>query len=212
MEHSILIACAMQEDEVRKWQRLCNYTGSIVFLKRGLHENPKQLKDMLTKEIDANQDADTIMLTYGLCGGAADGLCSRNTKLVLPRFHDCIHQLTKNQVEKKTLYVTRAWTLDEASVTGQCKKILHEYGVEQGSEILKSIYGNYEKIEILDTDSYELTSVLPRLEKTAGLLSMQLSVKKTDCSVIRKLLLGKWDADFILCAPGETIRRSMFFE
>ena len=143
MEKKILIACAMQQDEIEKYRKQLNITYPVVYLQRGLHRNPSVLRNLLQQEIDRHQDVDIILLTYGLCGRGTEGIVSWNTELVMPRFHDCIHQLLENHVDKNSLYATRAWTIDKESIGGQCRTILSAYGRERGMEVLDTIYGFY---------------------------------------------------------------------
>jgi hypothetical protein len=64
----------------------------VELLKRGLHNQPLNLRDTLQKRIDEaeKQSYDSILLVYGLCGQATAGLVSRSVPLVIPRAHDCI--------------------------------------------------------------------------------------------------------------------------
>lgn len=208
---TILIACAMQQDEIEHYREKYHITYPVVYLKRGLHSRPAYLHEMLQEQIDKYQQYDTILLSYGLCGGATNQLVSKSTRLVLPRYHDCIHQLLCNVVDKSSLYMTRAWTIDEESILGQCRKITEEYGVTDGKDILQAIYGGYEKITVIDTDSYALDPVMENAQKAAGMLSMNVHSQHTDCSMIRKLLCGQFDRNFIVCAPGEAVCTNMFF-
>ena len=59
----------------------------------GLHLTPKKLRLSLQSEIDSSAQAgiyDAVVLAYGLCGKATDGLRAVGIPLVLPRAHDCI--------------------------------------------------------------------------------------------------------------------------
>ena len=70
--------------------------------RRGLHDDPPNLRAILQREIDAidgtrapARDAiggpyDAIVLAYGLCGAATAGLRAGSIPLVVPRAHDCI--------------------------------------------------------------------------------------------------------------------------
>jgi hypothetical protein len=77
--------------------------------RRGLHDDPPNLRTILQGEIDAVEavgasDAnggaaasgapgapyDAILLAYGLCGAATAGLRAGSIPLVVPRAHDCI--------------------------------------------------------------------------------------------------------------------------
>jgi hypothetical protein len=70
--------------------------------RRGLHDDPPNLRTILQREIDAIDgtralagDAigapyDAVVLAYGLCGAATAGLRAGSIPLVVPRAHDCI--------------------------------------------------------------------------------------------------------------------------
>src|SRR3972149_3209798 len=63
----------------------------VAFLRRGLHNEPPDLRARLQAEIDAaGSDYDAVVLAYGLCGGATAGLRAGRVPLVVPRAHDCI--------------------------------------------------------------------------------------------------------------------------
>lgn len=47
MEKKILIACAMQQDEIEKYRKQLNITYPVVYLQRGLHRNPSVLRNLL---------------------------------------------------------------------------------------------------------------------------------------------------------------------
>ena len=210
MEKKILIACAMQQDEIEKYRKQLNISYPVVYLQRGLHRNPSVLRNLLQQEIDRHQDADIILLTYGLCGRGTEGIASRNTELIMPRFHDCIHQLLENHVDKTSLYATRAWTIDRESIGGQCSTILATYGRERGMEVLNAIYGGYEKITLIDTQSYDIKKTQDGLKRLAELLNKKLAVETSDCNIIRKLLSGEWDSDFIHLEKGECVTEKHF--
>ena len=165
---------------------------------------------LLQQEIDRHQDVDIILLTYGLCGRGTEGIVSWNTELVMPRFHDCIHQLLENHVDKNSLYATRAWTIDKESIGGQCRTILAAYGRERGMEVLDTIYGGYEKITLIDTQSYDIKKTKDGLKRPAELLNKKLAVEPSDCNIIRKLLSGKWDCNFVHLEKGERVTERHF--
>lgn len=50
MEKKILIACAMQQDEIEKYRKQLNITYPVVYLQRGLHRNPSVLRNLLQQE------------------------------------------------------------------------------------------------------------------------------------------------------------------
>lgn len=209
-ERILLLACGMQQDETERLREQYHLTYPVIYLERGMHERPEELHQRLQDLINENQDHDAILLTYGLCGRATEGLRSPHTRLVMPRFHDCIHQLLENNVDKHTLYLTRAWTLDEKSIQGQIQGICASYEPWQAREIISAIYGGYERIAVIDTDSYDTEPILAATRQTAAHLGMETCLVPSPCHVLRKLLTGEWDDQILVLQPGEAVRPEEF--
>ena len=63
----------------------------IELVRRGLHNQPNNLRNQLQSIIDqTDQNYDIVALAYGLCGQAVAGLKAGSLPLVIPRAHDCI--------------------------------------------------------------------------------------------------------------------------
>jgi len=64
----------------------------IEMFRRGLHNEPADLRARLQERIDAHIGSryDYITMGYGLCGQATAGLTARDIPVVIPRAHDCI--------------------------------------------------------------------------------------------------------------------------
>ncbi len=84
----------------------------------GLHVNPQSLKRALRESIENSADTfDTIILGYGLCSRAVEGLGSSSSTLVVPRVDDCIGILLGSREahrsetlrEPGTYYLSRGW-------------------------------------------------------------------------------------------------------
>ena len=84
-----LIACRMFGHEIETAAAGCPHTLKIDYLELGEHARPNSLRRKLQERIDAAGDCDAVLLAYGLCGRATDGLTARKVPLVLPRSHDC---------------------------------------------------------------------------------------------------------------------------
>ena len=84
----------MLEDEI---QRAVQRTGAqmpIVWVDAGLHEYPDRLREELQRQVARlEQDYDTILLGFCLCGNALHGVRAARARLIAPRFDDCIRML-----------------------------------------------------------------------------------------------------------------------
>ena len=97
-ERTKLIACqAVLEEIVQEVPAGID----VVSVDIALHVRPDSLRSALQEEIDrTSQEKDTILLGYGLCSRAVDGLVSPQQTLVVPRVHDCIGLLLNNSDER----------------------------------------------------------------------------------------------------------------
>lgn len=210
MESRIVISCSMLMDEVSKVCENKNDLPEIIWMKRGMHKDPEQLKKSLQQVIDSCKNKDTILLTYGLCGRSTLGLYSETARLVLPRFHDCIHQLCRKPEETGHLYLTRGWTLDAEGIYQQSQLVLRKYGREYGMEILRGLYGGYDTIDVIDTGAYPVEPVMEHARRTAELLGKRANKIPGSTVILEKLFTGNWDEDFIVLEPGERLTLKHF--
>jgi hypothetical protein len=235
----LLISCGMLSDELKTAYQKCNADCKIIWMKRALHNHPQSLKESLLTMINEHQDQDDIMLTYGLCGNGTLGIKSPDTRLIIPRFHDCIHQIiqsvdnytvgngeqwkideTLKNKQKQTmaghLYLTRSWTLDQEAMLQQSQAIIKKYGEHQGQEILNEMYGSYTDIDVIDTGAYDVGPVFQYALDAANINNLnenQLKVNQIKGStlILEKMLRGEWDVDFIVLEPGEELTQNHFF-
>lgn len=194
----------------------------IIWIERSMHKKPAMLSKSLQQVINDHQDKEAILFTYGLCGTSTLGLMSRHTKLVIPRFHDCIHQLLLDRTDASIAkdfsvipghyYMTRGWTFDREDLYKHSMWILRRYGPEAGKEILKVMYEGYTDIDVIDTGAYPVDTVINHAQKTADLLNFRVNKIPGSTAVLEKLLTGNWDDDFIVLEPGEKVELSHFLK
>ena len=214
----ILISCAMLEDEVKKVYDEQNCQIPIVWMERGYHNTPKKLKEELQKQIDRLQEYDEILLTFGLCGNGTEGIISPSARLIMPRFDDCINMLLcrgrrehRGLAETGSIYLTRGWTLESESILSQYDTYLEEYGEETAEEIMEMMYEHYESISLIDTKCYDLAPVQDYAKKAGDLLGLSSRIVEGSTELLRQLLLGQWDENFLVLEPGQPVK-AMDFE
>ena len=122
----VLLSCEMLEDEMQLALQRTGAQLPIVWMDAGLHEYPDKLRAALREKIaELEQDYDTILLGFCLCGNAMDGVGASRARLIVPRFDDCIRMLmsrTQGQlpdVDCHCLYFTHSWTTHGKFLTTQ---------------------------------------------------------------------------------------------
>ena len=116
----VLIACLMMEAEVKKAIEVTGCKAEVIWMEKGLHDRPEKLRAALQETLDkaeAELRPDVIMLAYGFCGNAMDGLKAGNFQLILPRIDDCIVMFIGSRKRKTeleggvgTMFQTSDWT------------------------------------------------------------------------------------------------------
>ncbi len=212
-----LIACTMQMDVIRYVMRQYHRKIPIAWISRTFHNQKQILHAKIQDFINCSQDADEILLSYGLCGNAVLGLRSEKTKLVVPNFDDCISQLlyTDRQrphkriafTEKGCYYLTREWTMDQEAIVPQCQKICQMYGEDNGRQIIQQIYSGYHSLVLLDTGAYDVAEIHDYAKQGALYTGMQVRVEKGSCDIMKKLILRNYDQTIAVFEPGEKITR-----
>ena len=212
-----LIACSMLEDEITHILKKHKIQLPVIWLERGLHNSPQNLKQILQKHIDQLQNQDEILLTFGLCGNGTAGLVSTNTILRLPKFDDCINMLMcsrprtdRKQTETDSLYLTRGWTLDDASLLQQYQSLSETYDPEMRDMILETMYSGYHTLTVIDTGCYNQLPVEAYAREAAACLNLDTRIVPGNISTLEHLLIGTADANILTLAPGEPVSQTLF--
>ena len=214
---AVLLACQMLEDEI---QRAVQRTGAqmpIVWVDAGLHEYPDRLRQELQRQIALlEQDYDTILLGFCLCGNAMDGVGASRARLIVPRFDDCIRMLmsrTQGQlpdVDCHCLYFTHSWTTHGKFLTTQYDETIAKYGEKKGKRVYEMMLKNYEGIRLVDTQAFDLPPCRAYIQQTAEKLNLCYGETTGSIRILEKLLRHEWDEEFYILAPGDRFQQMEF--
>jgi hypothetical protein len=181
----------------------------------GLHVAPEVLRGALQETIDSSAaSAETILLGYGLCSQAVVGLRANGCTLVVPKVDDCIaiflgsEQAYKAQhhTEPGTYYMTKGWIEAGDSPFGEYDSMVERYGEERARTLMGKILKNYTRLALINTGQYELERYREYCRRTAERFGLRYEEIPGSNTLIKKLLHGPWDHEFIIARPGETIR------
>lgn len=205
-----LIACAMLKQELTPH---LPPDLSVTWLERGLHEHPEQLQKALQETLAClPSKVDTVLLAYGFCGGAFDGISCATATLVLPLFDDCIGILLQGARNPRTLYFTDSWLEDDQFIGNAYDRAVDDYGQEVADEIYQIMVGQYHSITLLDTQSFDLASAKKTLEGCAKKLGLVLEEAPGDTRRLQDLLQGGNTPAFWHLAPGERFTLEAFLD
>lgn len=212
-----VIACSMMEDELKLVYKKMGCSDPIIWLDRGYHNTPEILRKKIQEEIFKLQDQEEILLTFGLCGNGTAGIYSPSTRLILPKFDDCLNMFlcTKKRkqralVEAGTIYLTRGWTLDKESIIQQYNELQKKYDEETCEIIMETMYAHYNSITLIDTGCYDMEKTRLYAEKAGSFLNLQIKEIVGTVKILEQLLSGSWEQNFIVLEPGQYVSEEMF--
>ena len=186
----------------------------------GLHINPTNLKRALQDAIDtAAGTADTIILGYGLCSMAVIGLQANGCTLVVPRVDDCIAIFLgsgraykqQSRAEPGTYYLTKGWLEVGDTPFDEYDRLEAKYGAKKAEWVIREMIKNYTRLALIDTGRDGLERYREFARSLAERWSLRFEEIPGSNALVRRMLLGPWDDDFIVVPPGETICYEHFF-
>jgi len=213
----VLLACEMLRKELNYLIDQEPFDGTVVWMEKGLHEYPDRLKEALRREI-GNWDGkvDYIVLVYGMCGNGVLGLKADRSRLVIPCFDDCIRCLLSREanapipVDQKALYYTDEWMDTSVSMLIKHNAYVEIYGEKKAFKIYKAMLKNYERATFLDTGLYDIDYAESRIRETCDKIGLEITRTPASLRVYDDLLRGRWEKEFIVTVPGETVTEAHF--
>jgi hypothetical protein len=211
LERCKLIACAAVIEEMLPFMP----SGmSHEVLDFGLHTDPKSLKKVLQNAVNSSDpDVETILLGYGLCSQAVVGLRSGSRTLIIPRADDCIAIFLGSAVEYQkqyrsvpgTYYLTKGWIEFGDTPFSEYDILVKRYGEQIAKRIIKQILKNYTRLAFISTGDNELERYRERARSMAERFGLRYEEIQGSDVLIKKMLYGPWNDEFIIVPPGKTV-------
>lgn len=206
-----VIACAAVMEEIRP--HLPEGTEGCV-LEFGLHADPPALRRVLQESIDrAAASAETILLGYGLCSMAVVGLRANGCTLIVPRVDDCIALCLGSQraykaqfkSEPGTYYLTPGWIDVGDSPFSEHEKLVEAFGPQKADRVIGRLLRNYTRLAFIDTGRGETEKYRRYSRRMAERFGLRYAELPGSERLIKKMLRGPLDRNFVVARPGETI-------
>jgi hypothetical protein len=187
----------------------------------GLHLNPASLKSVLQQKIDqASKDAEVLLLGYGLCSMAVVGLQAKDATLVIPRTDDCIGIFLgspnrfREQLKQEpgTYYLTKGWIEAGDSPFEEHQRLRDRFGNARADRMTKLLLKNYKRLALINTGQYEIERYRAYAQKNAHDFSLRFEEIDGSLELVKKMVFGPWDNDFVVVSPGEAVAFTAFTE
>lgn len=230
MPTSYFICCEIMRYEIEHILPHIQDPPEIVFVRKGYHDNPAELRRHTQQCIDeAPAWARQVLLGYGICGTGLVGIQARTVPVILPRIHDCISLLLGSAVAYRkhfdmhpgTFYYSPGWVEMGMDSVGRIpsqgmgmgktyEEYVEKYG-EENARYLMEIEGTwaqhytrtaYIDVGIPDTGGWEAKAQAIAAQNGWAFERVQGSIQ-----FLRALLEGPWDneAGFLTIPPGHRI-------
>ena len=183
-------------------------------LEIALHLIPERLRARLTEEVAAIEEEGThILLGYGLCGRALEGVFSSKSTLVLPRVDDCIGALLGSRNRHKELmkqfpgcyFLEQHWLETELNIFVEVTKGLERIPPDRREKIVDMALKHYSFLALLDSGDIAIEADARCLEY-AGRHALEFMRFRTELGLLSRLLSGAWqENEFLVCPPGQRI-------
>jgi hypothetical protein len=230
-----LIACDVLTREVSWCVARSPHVIDVEFTPKGAHDESDKLRALLQSKIDSasiqRDGYDAILLCYGICGNSTVGLEARDTRLVIPRAHDCCTLFlgskaafrehfgaNPSQPFSTAGYMERG---DWDSISNTASRLLGTdktfddyvrlYGEENARYIVETMNASLEQsesdtlvyIDVPETHNAALKAQCRARAEAEGKRFVELP---GSLRLIAKLVNGGWSKDeFLIVEPGQRI-------
>lgn len=208
----------------------------VELVRIGLHNEPINLRVLLQQKIDAlsRKDFDAVTLAYGLCGQATLGLVARDIPLVLPRAHDCItlflgsraryqeqfegnpgtYWYSLDYIERKEAsgtFVSLGAGVDSTNTQAKYEEYVEKYGADNAEylmEVMGAWQSHYNRAAYIDLGVGDGTLLEAQTAQEAANRGWKYERLTGNLTLIRGLLSGEWNQDFLVIQPGQEVAMS----
>ncbi|MFH0921865.1 MAG: DUF1638 domain-containing protein [Fibrobacterota bacterium] len=221
-----IIACHVLKRELDHFAGLSKNTVTFHYLEQGLHNTPEILRERLQAAVDAApENADAVLLGYGLCSNGLVGIRARKKRLVIARAHDCITFLLGSKERYREYFDTHPGTywyspgwIETGTQPGRtrCEQLLKEYAEKYGEENAQYLMEmeqawikNYSNAAYVDLGLGDSAAHKAFTKECAAWLGWRYDELAGDPVLLLDFMEGNWDsADFLIVEPGEAAAAS----
>lgn len=216
--HTVILACSAMSIHVAAAQKTMNTDFPVIEVDSSLHENPSKMRQKIIETLEQMEKSiDTALVAMGFCGGSWEDIAT-DKRIVIPRVDDCITLLLHtddtwypNLKQCGHLYL-RDDIEGKFSPKSIKKNLCSQYGDSEGSFVFRTWFGSYTNADIIDTGAYDCHSEAYLLEamENADLMEATLDYVPGSNLILEKLVSGRWDQQFLVIEPGNTVSNMDF--
>lgn len=216
--HTVILACSAMSLHVAAAQKTMKTDFPVIEVDSSLHESPSKTRQKIIETLEQMEKSiDTVLVAMGFCGGSWEDIAT-DKRIVIPRVDDCITLLLHtddtwypNLKQCGHLYL-RDDIEGKFSPKSIKKNLCSQYGDSEGSFVFRTWFGSYTNADIIDTGAYDCHSEAYMLEamENADLMEATLDYVPGSNLILEKLVSGRWDQQFLVIEPGNTVSNMDF--
>jgi len=228
------ITCEVLARTVYQQAALAPHVVDVELLEQALHDDrPASRLSRLQDQIDSTDASkyQAIVLVYGLCNLALEGLQARDLPVAVPRAHDCItlylgsrqrydaefsgtpgtFYYSDDYMERQAQVGTNGRRLTMGVLTSTDQDydyLVAKFGEDNAQylmEVLGQWHSHYARAAYVETGLGKSGSFKEQAAEDARQYSWRFEELKGDPELVRKLLAAEWDDDFLVLQPGQRI-------
>ena len=182
-------------------------------------------------DVAAGQGYDAVVMGYGLCGQATAGLVAKDVPIVVPRADDCITiflcSRSRYNAEFEKEPGTYWYALDYmerddgaggsmglgagTGIKGQAvyEEYVEKYGQENADylmEVMGAWQAHYKRAAYIDMGVGDGSKVEQMARDDASRRGWAFEKVSGDVVLMRRLVFGDWEHDFLILQPGEQLK------
>ena len=151
---------------------------------------------------------------------AVVGLHATTAHLVIPRVDDCIAiflgscNAYKEQASKEpgTYYLTKGWIEVGDTPFQEYKRLAKKYNETKAQRMIELLLKNYTRLGFINTGQYEIERYREYARKAAEQFNLRFEEIEGSSALVKKMVFGPWDDEFVVLEPGQTIQYTDFVQ
>ena len=219
-EREVMIACDTLRTEIAHVMSAFGIERRVIWMEHLLHNIPPKMTEALQNAIDEVRDADRVLLGFGNCGNAIQGLKNGDFELIVPRIDDCVSLVLGSQRyreqfsrQNSAFYLTDGWITGSRTIEVEYNEMIEDYGEEEADELMNMMYTHYRTMAYLDTGLYDIDALMERTRHLCEVIETKQVIEPATLAYVERLVCGPWPDDlFVHVAPHEIIPSKPFFE
>jgi hypothetical protein len=112
--------------------------------------------------------------------------------------------------EKGTFFLAKGFIEVGDTPLDEYYRTVRRHGKEIADRVMKTMFAHYKRILFVNTGHNEIGKYRDHAQRVAKQLNLRYEEMRGSRVLIKKMIHGPWDEEFIVAKPGETITLEQF--